>query len=96
MTSTATLSEVKEAFTLEAYGLEIRLWKGEGEIEWCGMLRDGRDVILIDIEADSPISAKRYLDAEARSLAAYRSLGDAPSIFDAPSADDKWRSSDFQ
>jgi len=96
MTSTATLSGIKEAFILEAYGLEIRLWKGEGEIEWTGMLRAGMDVIFIDFEAHSSTSAKRYLDDEARSLASYRWVGDAPSIFDAPLADDEWRASVFQ
>jgi hypothetical protein len=93
MTSAATLSEVKEFFTLEAYGLEIRLWKGAVEVEWTGVLRAGMDVIFIDFEADSLLSAKRYLDDEARSLASYRWVGDAPSIFDAPLADEKWRSS---
>ena len=89
MTSTATLPQIKESFMLEAYGLEIRLWRA-GEMEWGGMLRAGVDVIFVEFEADSVTSAKRYLDSEARSLASYRWVGDAAWIFGAPLNDD-WR-----
>jgi hypothetical protein len=72
MTITAT-REVKVALALEAYGIELRLWKEVGQREWGATLRYDNSVIPCNFEEDNLTLAKLHVLGEARNRAMNRS-----------------------
>ena len=88
MTSTA-IPEIKETFAVEAYGVEIRLWKSSDANWWGGMLRTGKDVLYREFHEENLTLAQLHLLAEARNIAAYR--GCTAALLPSHIAIQEWR-----
>jgi hypothetical protein len=58
---------------LEAYGIELRLWKEGNLREWGATLRDGATVVHRRFEEDNLMLAKLHVLGEARTRALSRS-----------------------
>jgi hypothetical protein len=58
---------------LEAYGIELRLWKEADLREWGATLRDGATVVHHRFEEDNLTLAKLHVLGEARTRAVSRS-----------------------
>jgi hypothetical protein len=71
MTTTA-IREIKVALALQAYGIELRLWKEREERKWGATLRDDNTVLHSNFEEDNLMMAKLHLLGEARSRAMSR------------------------
>lgn len=67
------VGEFKLALALQAYGIELRLWKEPGEHEWGATLRDGNNVVDCHFEEDNLTLAKLHVLGEARSRVMSRS-----------------------
>ena len=75
----ASIHAVKLGLALEAYGIQLRLWKEAGERQWGASLRDDGGQTHLEFEEDSLAMAKLHLVAEARRRASLRSnVGDLP------------------
>ena len=61
------------ALALDAYGLELRLWKEAGLREWGATFRDGRTIEHCRFEEDNLLMAKLHVLGEARNRALNRS-----------------------
>ena len=72
MSSTA-VREFKIALALEAYGIEIRLWKEPGEHEWGASLRDDNNIVDCHFEEDNLTLAQLHVLGEARNRVISRS-----------------------
>ena len=72
MTPTA-IREIKLALALQAYGIELRLWKEQGEHEWGATLREDNTIVDCHFEEDNLTMAKLHVLGEARSRAISRS-----------------------
>lgn len=70
---TTLTREVKLALALQAYGLELRLWKEPKEREWGATLRDDTTIVQSQFEEDNLMMAKLHVLGEARSRAVTRS-----------------------
>jgi len=64
-----TKTTPKVALALQAYGIELRLWKEETEKEWAGTLRRGDSILTHRFEEDNLTLAKLHLLGKARSRA---------------------------
>jgi hypothetical protein len=71
--ATTAVGEFKLALALQAYGIELRLWKEPGEREWGATLRDGNNVVDCHFEEDNLTLAKLHVLGEARSRVISRS-----------------------
>src|SRR5262245_54095366 len=60
---------------LEAYGIELRLWKEADLREWGATLRDGDTIVHRRFEEDNLTLAKLHVLGEARTRALSRSGG---------------------
>jgi hypothetical protein len=65
--------EFRLALALEAYGVDLRLWKEPGEREWSATLRDDNSIADCHFEEDNLTLAKLHVLGEARSRARSRS-----------------------
>src|SRR5262245_20395802 len=74
MMTTAT-RDVKVALALEAYGIELRLWKELSQRETGATLRYDNNVIPCNFEEDNLTLAKLHVLGEARNVAMSRSAG---------------------
>ena len=70
---TPVIREVKLALALDAYGLELRLWKELKEREWGATLRDDTTTVHSHFEEDNLMMAKLHVLGEARTRAVTRS-----------------------
>jgi hypothetical protein len=70
--STTAVGKTKLALALEAYGIELRLWKETGEREWGATLREDNTIVQCKFEEDNLLLAKLHLLGEARSRASSR------------------------
>jgi len=61
------------ALALEAYGIELRLWKEPGEREWGATLRDDNNIVDCHFEEDTLTLAKLHVLGEARNRVMSRS-----------------------
>ena len=64
------------ALALEAYGMEIRLWKEAGLHEWGATFREDQTILHRRFEEDNLMLAKLHALGEARSRALNRSGGE--------------------
>ena len=71
MTTTA-IREIKVALALQAYGIELRLWKEREERKWGATLSDDNTILHSNFEEDNLMMAKLHLLGEARSRAMSR------------------------
>ena len=71
--STPTVREFKLAIALDAYGMQLLLWKEPGEREWGATLRGNNDIIDWHFEEDNLTLAKLHVLGEARNRAMRRS-----------------------
>jgi hypothetical protein len=71
--ATTAVGEFKLALALQAYGIELRLWKEPGEREWGATLRDGNNVVDCHFEEDNLTLAKLHVLGEARNRVINRS-----------------------
>jgi len=67
------VSEFKLGLVLDAYGMELRLWKEPGEREWGATLRDGNNIVDCHFEEDNLTLAKLHVLGEARNRVMSRS-----------------------
>ena len=67
-----TVTALKVALALKAYGFEIQLWKQDAEREWGATISDSNNVYSCSFEEDNLMLAKLYLLGEARSRAIRR------------------------
>jgi hypothetical protein len=67
-----TSREIKVALALEAYGIELRLWKESDLREWGATLRYNNDTIRCNFEEDNLTLAKLRVLGEARNRAQNR------------------------
>jgi hypothetical protein len=72
--ATTAVSEFKLGLALEAYGIELRLWKEPGEREWGATLRDGDNIVHRHFEEDNLALAKLHVLGEARNRVMSRSV----------------------
>jgi hypothetical protein len=70
---TTTAVRVRLGLALEAYGIEVRLWKEPGERDWSATLRDDGKIIDLHFEEDNLTLAKLHALGEARNLVMSRS-----------------------
>ena len=70
---TTTAVRVRLGLALEAYGIEIRLWKEPGERDWSATLRDDGKLVDLRFEEDNLTLAKLHALGEARNLVMSRS-----------------------
>jgi hypothetical protein len=73
--STVAIRAVKLCLALEAYGIELRLWKDAGESEWGATLRENGNAVHIRFEEENLTMAKLHLLAEARKRVVNQSGG---------------------
>jgi hypothetical protein len=73
--TTPPTREIIFGLALDAYGLELRLWRESDEREWGATLRDGSGTVQRRFQEDNLELAKLHLLAEARKLALGRSPG---------------------
>jgi len=71
--ATTAVAKFKLSLALQAYGIELRLWKETGEREWGSTLRDGNQFINSHFEEDNLTLAKLHVLGEARSRVMSRS-----------------------
>jgi hypothetical protein len=71
--ATTAVGQFKLGLTLQAYGIELRLWKETGEREWGATLRDGNKTIDCHFEEDNLTLAKLHVLGEARNRVMSRS-----------------------
>ena len=71
--ATTAVGEFKLALALEAYGIELRLWKEPGEREWGAALRDDNNIVDCHFEEDNLTLAKLHVLGEARNRVMSRS-----------------------
>jgi len=71
--ATTAVSEFKLGLALQAYGIELRLWKEPGELEWGATLRDDNNIVDCHFEEDNLTLAKLHVLGEARNRAKSRS-----------------------
>ena len=71
--ATTAVSEFKLGLTLEAYGIELRLWKEPREREWGATLRDHNNIVDCHFEEDNLTLAKLHVLGEARNRVIIRS-----------------------
>lgn len=71
--ATAAVGEFKLGLALEAYGIELRLWKEPGEREWGATLRDDNNIVDCHFEEDNLTLAKLHVLGEARNRVMSRS-----------------------
>jgi hypothetical protein len=71
--ATTAVGEFKLALALEAYGIELRLWKEPGERKWVATLRDDNNIVDYHFEEDNLILAKLHVLGEARNRVMNRS-----------------------
>ena len=64
--ATRAVGEFKLGLALEAYGIELRLWKEPGEREWGATLRDDHDIVACQFEEDNLTLAKLHVLGDAR------------------------------
>ena len=76
---TTTIRETRLALALQAYGVELRLWKEPGEHEWGAALRDDTAIVECQFEEDNLTLAKLHVLGEARCRAMRRASGELPS-----------------
>jgi hypothetical protein len=67
------VDEFKLALALEAYGIELRLWKEPGEREWGAALRENNNIVDCHFEEDNLTLAKLHVLGEARNRVIKRS-----------------------
>ena len=67
------VGEFKLALALEAYGIELRLWKEPGEREWGAALREDNNIVDCRFEEDNLTLAKLHVLGEARNRVMSRS-----------------------
>ncbi len=70
---TKAVGGFKLALALEAYGIELRLWKEPGEREWGATLRDDNNIVDCHFEEDNLTLAKLHVLGEARNRVMSRS-----------------------
>ncbi len=70
---TKAVGGFKLALALEAYGIELRLWKEPGEREWGATLRDAGNIVDCHFEEDNLTLAKLHVLGEARNRVMSRS-----------------------
>jgi hypothetical protein len=63
---TTAVGGFKLGLALQAYGIELRLWKEPGEREWGATLRDDIDIVDCHFEEDNLTLAKLHVLGEAR------------------------------
>jgi hypothetical protein len=70
--TTTTTREIKVALALQAYGIELRLWKEADLKEWGASLRSDNDTVQCNFEEDNLTLAKLRVLGEARNRAMSR------------------------
>ena len=71
--ATGAVGEFKVGLALEAYGIELQLWKEPGEREWGATLRDDNNIVECHFEEDNLTLAKLHVLGDARNRAISRS-----------------------
>ncbi|PYR96652.1 MAG: hypothetical protein DMG16_27220 [Acidobacteria bacterium] len=71
--ATTDVVEFKLALALDAYGIELRLWKEPGEREWGATLRDDSNIVDCHFEEDNLTLAKLHVLGDARNRVMSRS-----------------------
>jgi len=87
--STTSVGGFKLALALEAYGIELRLWKEPGEREWGAALRENNNIVDCHFEEDNLTLAKLHVLGQARNRVINRS-----GAVDLPGCDtflDSWK-----
>jgi len=70
---TTPVREFRVGLALEAYGIELRLWKEAGPREWGATLREDSTLLHHHFEEDNLTLAKLHVLGEARQRAMSRS-----------------------
>jgi hypothetical protein len=71
--ATTAAAKFKLGLALQAYGIELRLWKEPGEREWGATLRDDKNIVHRRFEEDNLTLAKLHVLGEARNRVMSRS-----------------------